>query len=88
MILKNDYSSAASKVFSNRQLAQMVKYCEEKYLCRRQFQLNYLGEKNFDPAMCQKTCDNCIKGRIFKEFECIEHAKEIVQFLKFINDKK
>jgi bloom syndrome protein len=68
MILKNDYSSAEQKLFGNQQLAQMVKYCEEKYMCRRQFQLNYLGEKDFDPANCNKTCDNCQKGLVSKDF--------------------
>ena len=38
--------------------------------------------------MCQKTCDNCIKGRKFKHYECIVHGKEIVKFLQFVNDKK
>jgi bloom syndrome protein len=68
MILKNDYSSAAQKHFGMQQLSQMVQYCEEKYMCRRQFQLNYLGEKDFDPANCNKTCDNCRKGLVSKDF--------------------
>lgn len=38
--------------------------------------------------MCLKTCDNCIKGRKFKHYECIVHGKEIVNFLKFVGDKK
>ena len=48
------------------QLANMVKYCEDKYQCRRKFQFDYLGEKDFDPADCEQTCDNCQKKNYFK----------------------
>lgn len=43
MTLKNDFSTKENKEFSTKQLAQMIKYCEDKYICRRQFQLKYLG---------------------------------------------
>ncbi|CAA7404506.1 unnamed protein product [Spirodela intermedia] len=37
---------------------QQVNYCENHADCRRFLQLIHFGEK-FDPANCQKTCDNC-----------------------------
>jgi len=43
MNLKNDYSTLDRKEFSTKQLAEMIKYCEDKSTCRRQFQLHYLG---------------------------------------------
>lgn len=61
MTLKNDFSSKECKEFSTKQLAQMIKYCEDKQTCRREFQLQYLGEY-FNPEDCHKTCDNCRKN--------------------------
>jgi len=40
-------------------LNSMVAYCENPFDCRRQCLLAYLGELDFDPAHCRKTCDNC-----------------------------
>jgi bloom syndrome protein len=62
MNLQNDFSTLERKEFSTKQLAQMIKYCEDHSTCRRQFQLHYLGEIDFDPKICKKTCDNCRKG--------------------------
>lgn len=57
-------------------------------MCRRQFQLNYLGEKDFDPKICNKTCDNCQKGRQFRQYECIQHGKEIVKMLEHVSSNR
>lgn len=59
----------------------MIKYCEDKSTCRRQFQLQYLGELDFDPKECNKTCDNCKKGATYLEFECILQGKALVSFM-------
>ena len=53
------------------QLSNMVMYCEDRFECRRKFQLSYLGETDFDISECNKTCDNCKKGYKFVDFECI-----------------
>lgn len=49
----------------------MIKYCEDKYTCRRKFQLEYLGENDFNPEECNKTCDNCKRSLNYVEVECI-----------------
>lgn len=46
----------------------MIKYCEDHATCRRQFQLSYLGETDFDPKDCNKTCDNCKKGQLYMPY--------------------
>ncbi|KAI7869065.1 P-loop containing nucleoside triphosphate hydrolase protein [Spinellus fusiger] len=43
-------------------LSKMIRYCEDKMECRRQFVLGYFGER-FDPALCRYTCDNCSAQR-------------------------
>ena len=86
MTLKNDYSSRESKEFSTKQLAQMIRYCEDYSTCRRQLQLGYLGETDFDPADCRGTCDNCARGSRYTEFECLEEGVALVQFMKRIEE--
>ena len=81
MNLQNDFSTLARKEFSSKQLAEMIKYCEDKSTCRRQFQLRYLGETDFDPATCNKTCDNCKKSSNFLEYECIDEAKALIKLI-------
>lgn len=81
MNLQNDFSSLERKQFSSKQLAQMIKYCQDPSTCRRQFQLHYLGETDFDPKLCNKTCDNCKKGLIFQSYQCISLAKTLVRLL-------
>ncbi|KAI8366769.1 P-loop containing nucleoside triphosphate hydrolase protein [Radiomyces spectabilis] len=43
-------------------LNQMVRYCENKTDCRRQQILGYFNER-FDPALCHRTCDNCLANQ-------------------------
>lgn len=81
MNLKNEFSTLARKEFSTKQLAEMIKYCEDKSTCRRKFQLDYLGETDFDPKVCNRTCDNCKNGEVFSEYECIVQGKALVRAL-------
>ena len=67
LIMKNEMSNHESKSFCMKQLSNMVRYCEDKYTCRRKAQLDYLGEKDFDISLCNKTCDNCKKNLNFVE---------------------
>lgn len=39
MTLNNEYSTKENKEFSTKRLAQMIRYCEERYICRRLIQL-------------------------------------------------
>lgn len=43
LITKNEVSKDENKNFCMKQLSNMIKYCEDKYTCRRKFQLEYLG---------------------------------------------
>lgn len=45
-----------ARLFEN--LNQMMRYCENSLDCRRKQILSYFGEE-FDPAQCERTCDNC-----------------------------
>ncbi|CAG8573731.1 9751_t:CDS:2 [Racocetra fulgida] len=60
-------------------LRRMLKYCENKYDCRRQQILAYFGEL-FNSNQCRKTCDNCemaATARII-EFDATDVAKEFL----------
>ena len=59
----------------------MLEFCEEKYECRRKLVLNYLGEQ-FDPANCNKMCDNCKKDlKIFK-MNMTTETKKIIEIFE------
>jgi superfamily II DNA helicase RecQ len=81
MTFRNDFSTLANKEFSTKQLAEMIKYCEDKTLCRRQMQLRYLGEADFNSKDCNKTCDNCKESQNYNLYECITEGKIIIRAL-------
>ena len=60
----------------------MIAYCEDTSTCRRKLQLNYFGEE-FDPELCEKTCDNCMNfdGVEVKGTECYQEAEVLLTFL-------
>ena len=76
---KHDFNPNA-KTYGYEQMNKMIAYCEEKIKCRRQIQLNYLGE-NFDASKCNKHCDNCVKQRVFKEEDMTEKTKVLLRHL-------
>ncbi|KAL4213518.1 putative ATP-dependent DNA helicase hus2/rqh1 [Rhizopus microsporus] len=43
-------------------LNTMMRYCDNKADCRRKQILSYFGER-FNPALCQKMCDNCVANQ-------------------------
>eukprot|EP00347_Sterkiella_histriomuscorum_P002099 403369477 len=57
-ILTNNDNTRTRKNENVHALYSILEYCEEPYYCRRQLQLQFLGEK-FDPSKCNKMCDNC-----------------------------
>ena len=44
-------------------LYNMLGYAEEPNICRRKLQLDYLGERDFNPKSCNQMCDNCQGGK-------------------------
>lgn len=66
----------------------MIKYCEDKTLCRRQMQLRYLGETDFNSKDCNKTCDNCKENQHYNLYECINEGKIIIRALMKIESAK
>jgi RecQ family ATP-dependent DNA helicase len=43
-------------------LNTMIRFCENHIDCRRKQIMSYFGER-FDPALCQKMCDNCLNNQ-------------------------
>jgi RecQ family ATP-dependent DNA helicase len=64
-----------------QELQSIIIYCEDIYTCRRKQQLAYFNEE-FDPAACNKTCDNCQKGLLFIEKDVTEHVCTLIRILK------
>lgn len=58
-------------------LYSILNYCEELNVCRRQMQLNFLGE-SFDDKNCNKMCDNCKRPYTFEDLDVTAEAKVIL----------
>lgn len=54
-----------------------VSYCENDVDCRRLLQLIHFGEK-FDPSLCARTCDNCLKESGWVEKDVTNIARQLV----------
>ena len=54
-----------------------VSYCENDVDCRRLLQLIHFGER-FDPSLCAKTCDNCLKVSGWVEKDVTNIARQLV----------
>jgi len=54
-----------------------VSYCENDVDCRRLLQLIHFGER-FDPSLCAKTCDNCLKESGWVEKDVTNIARQLV----------
>jgi bloom syndrome protein len=59
----------------------VINYCISDCRCRRVMQLEYFGEE-FNPALCQKHCDNCRATGAVVEKDVTEDA---CNFLKMMN---
>ena len=60
-IVSNAASTGARKKENLYALYSILEYCEEPFLCRREMQLQFLGEQ-FDRSNCNGKCDNCKAG--------------------------
>jgi RecQ family ATP-dependent DNA helicase len=61
---------------------KIVLYCEEVGTCRRRQILEYF-EENFDPSLCNKTCDNC-KSNVSQNWakkDVTDYAKAIIEMM-------
>ncbi|KAK3155972.1 hypothetical protein QOZ80_2AG0101190 [Eleusine coracana subsp. coracana] len=61
-------------------LLRMVSYCENDVDCRRLLQLIHFGEM-FDPLLCAKTCDNCLKELSWVERDVTDFARQLVELV-------
>jgi len=66
---------------------EMMKYCEEPYLCRREMILAHFSEK-FQREKCNEMCDNCKVRQNFKEMDCTKEAKAILQMMDDLRQAK
>jgi bloom syndrome protein len=74
-------SSPEQRQVSINNLNLIVNFCENMMDCRRSQQLDYFGE-HFTREQCLKNrgtaCDNCSRVNQFKEVDCTDTAKMIV----------
>lgn len=70
-------------------LRMMLQYCENVVDCRRQQVLGYFGER-FDPAHCNKTCDNCLMSTnaTVEYRDVTDIAKSIVALVRQLQSHK
>jgi len=61
-------------------LLRMVSFCENDVDCRRLLQLVHFGER-FDPSLCGKTCDNCLKELEWVEKDVTNIARQLVELV-------
>lgn len=66
-----------------RNISEMIRFCTEDFSCRRQFLLGYFGEK-FDPADCNRRCDNCYRnsGRPLGFLDCRPIIDNIINVIE------
>jgi len=80
--------SSRVKQYCQANLYKIMDYCNEKFICRRKIQLEYLGE-DFKAKDCNQMCDNCKlrKGLgIKKSYQ--KEAELIHDFIQGITDKR
>ena len=69
----------------------ITRFCINKQTCRRVIILNYFSE-NFDPQLCNESCDNCINKACeltkFFKTDVTQYAQEIAQIIKAIFEKR
>lgn len=70
-------------------LRLMIQFCENHTDCRRQQILAYFGE-NFNPLLCNKTCDNCLRNANFsiKQVDITEVTKTILKMVRELQNAR
>ncbi|XP_062218159.1 ATP-dependent DNA helicase Q-like 4A isoform X2 [Phragmites australis] len=79
---RGGYSSSHEQALETHKenLLHMVSYCENDVDCRRLLQLIHFGEM-FDPSLCAKTCDNCLKELRWVEKDVTNIARQLVELV-------
>ena len=54
-------------------------------MCRRKQLLNFLGEE-FDPAKCNKMCDNCQREYKIEMKDYITEVRKIIKVIKDVEE--
>ncbi|KAL7448989.1 hypothetical protein ACHAWC_001102, partial [Mediolabrus comicus] len=80
----NPFSAATQRKID--QLYSCLRYCEDKFECRRTLQLQFFGE-HFDQTNCNNTCDNCRNGYVAEIRNITEESKQVLQLLSSINSQ-
>lgn len=86
-IVNNRFTNKARKNENLHALYSILKYCEEPYKCRRQLQLNFLGE-DFDSAKCEQMCDNCKRDMDVQQRDMNKEAAMLATVIKQITEAK
>lgn len=80
MISKNYAATSEQKNRQREDLKYVIQYCENRTDCRRMQVLRHFGEE-FDPVLCNKTCDNCRRSKgTAKDFSA--QAREIIALVR------
>ena len=66
-------------------LRTVVQYCENKADCRRAQVLGYFSEP-FDPANCNKTCDNCRSDASFVTKDLTDYAAMALKLVSKVHE--
>ncbi|PRT55991.1 ATP-dependent helicase SGS1 [Wickerhamiella sorbophila] len=86
LIEKDRELSFAQRSQNRDLLRRVIGYCENKVDCRRSQVLQYFNE-DFDPRLCNKTCDNCINRSLVEMSvkDVSNEAKIIISLVEALN---
>ncbi len=62
-------------------ITRVVEYCENRIDCRRQLVLQYFNEQ-FDPSLCNGTCDNCERQGTVVETDVTQDVRHLVEMVE------
>lgn len=87
LIQRDDKLEEEARESHLSKLKQVVQYCENKSDCRRKQVLHFFNEE-FDPAKCNKQCDNCCSDTVAVVKDVTEHCQNIVKLVQEILQDK
>lgn len=87
LIQRDDKLEEPARESHLAKLKQVVQYCENKADCRRKQVLHFFNEE-FDPAKCNKKCDNCCSETVAVTKDVTDHCINIVKLVQEIQNDK